>query len=95
MDERRITVGETQPHPTPAPTLTSRGSPPSTSTPDFQDPLIPTRYPDPHTDRSTALMEVAKRFPDLTVQGSVRDPEVTGEAVKLRVTSQLGSVTSL
>lgn len=51
--------------------------------------LIPSHYPDPHTDRSTALMEVAKCSPDLTVQSSVRDPEVTGEAVKLRVTSFL------
>lgn len=32
-------------------------------------------------------MEVAKCSPDLTVQSSVRDPEVTGEAVKLRVMS--------
>lgn len=37
-------------------------------------------------------MEVAKCSPDLTVQSSVRDPEVTGEAVKLRVTSQPGPV---
>lgn len=34
----------------------------------------------PGQARSTALMEVAKCSPDLTVQSSVRDPEVTGEA---------------
>jgi hypothetical protein len=34
----------------------------------------------PGQARSSALMEVAKCSPDLTVQNSVRDPEVTGKA---------------
>ena len=57
--------------------------------------MVPKYYHHPHTDRSTALMEVAKCSPDLTVQRSVRDPEVTREAVKLRVMSQHGPVTSI
>lgn len=73
---------------TPSPTLSRTHpdiplqGPPS----DLPQPSNPQPPPWPHTDRSTALMEVAKCSPDLTVQSSLRDPEITWEAVKLRVT---------
>lgn len=46
--------------------------------------LIPNQDPNLHTDRSTAIMEVAKCSSDFTVQCLLWDPEVTGEAAEWR-----------
>lgn len=90
ISESRIIVGKTRPRPAFAGSPSLHRRAPTSRTPPRH-----THSPDPHTDRPSALMEVAERSPDLAVQSPVRDPEVTGEAVKFRVRSCLGLVTSL